>query len=43
MALPQSLKDPAILLLRAEFNAAHIAVDRSVAEIDKHIQDTDQA
>ena len=40
---PQSLKDPSILILRAEFNAAHIAVDRSVAEVDKHIKDIEQA
>ena len=37
--VPQSLKDPSILILRAEFNAAHAAVDRSVAEVDKHIKD----
>ena len=35
---PQSLKDPSILILRAEFNVAHSAVDRSVAEVDKHIK-----
>ena len=41
--VPQSLKDPSILILRAEFNAAHAAVDRSVAEVDKHIKNIDQA
>ena len=39
----QSLKDPSILILRAEFNVAHAAVDRSVAEVDKHIQNIEQA
>ena len=40
---PQSLKDPSIILLRAEFNAAHSAVDRTVTEVDKHVQDIEQA
>ena len=41
--VPQSLKDQSILILRAEFNAAHAALDRSVAEVDKHIKDIEQA
>ena len=41
--VPQSLKDPSILILRADFNVAHAAVDRSVAEVDKHIQNIEQA
>ena len=40
---PQSLKDASLLILHAEFKAAHIAVDRSVTEIDKHISDIEQA
>ena len=41
--VPTSLKDPSILILRADFNVAHAAVDRSVAEVDKHIQNIEQA
>ena len=36
--VPTSLKDPSILILRADFNVAHAAVDRSLSEVDKHIQ-----
>ena len=39
----QSLKDPKILMLRAEFNAAHKAVDEKDAEIDKLIKYIEQA
>ena len=39
----QSLKDPKILMLRAEFNAAHKAVDEADAEIDKLIKHIEQA
>ena len=39
----QSLKDPKILMLRAEFNAAHKAVDEKNAEIDKLISYIEQA
>ena len=41
--VPQSLKDPSILILRADFNMAHADVDHSVAEVDKHIQNIEQA
>ena len=39
----QSLKDPKILMLRAEFNSAHKAVDEKNVEIDKLISYIEQA
>ena len=39
----QSLKDPKILMLRAEFNSAHKAVDKKNVEIDKLISYIEQA
>ena len=41
--VPTSLKDPSILILRANFNTSHAAVDRSLAEVDKHIQTIEHA
>ena len=41
--LPKTIKDPSVLLLRAEFKTANIAVDNAVTEIDKHISDIEQA
>ena len=41
--MPQSIKDPSVLLLRAEFKAANITVDNIVTEIDKHIADVELA
>ena len=39
----QSLKDPKILMLRAEFNAAHKTVDETDKEIEKQIKYVEQA
>ena len=39
----QSLKDPKILMLRTEINAAHKSVDEADAEIDKLIKYIEQA
>ena len=41
--VPTSLKDPSILILRANFNTSHAAVDRSLAEVEKHIQTIEHA
>ena len=41
--LPKTIKDPSVLLLRAEFKTAHIAVDSALSELDKHITDIEQA
>ena len=41
--VPTSLKDPSILILQANFNTAHAAVDRSLAEVDKHIPTIEHA
>ena len=39
----KTIKDPFVLLLRAEFKTANIAVDNAVIELDKHINDVEQA
>ena len=41
MEMPRSIKDPSIILLRAEYKAANIAVDNIAAEIDKQAADVE--
>ena len=41
--VPANLKDPSILVLRANFNTSHAAVDRSLAEVEKHIETIENA
>ena len=40
---PQSLKDPQILLLRAEVKSANVAVDNIAKEIVNHLKDVEAA
>ena len=41
--MPTNIKDLSILLLRADFKTANIALDNIATEIDKHIADVELA
>ena len=41
--VPKSIKDPQVILLRAELKSANIAVDNIATEIERHVADVELA